>query len=253
MLSSWQNLLVVIAVVAFTLGCLLLINRLWPRENRRLHNDMVGWQLSIVGTIYAVILGFMLYTVWSAYTVADINVDQEANAIADLFRIASGLPSPQRERLQEEARQYAQLVLEQDWPEMERSLIPEKSGDVTGQMWGTIWSVRAASPSELSAVDHALEQVTALNEHRRNRVLQSQSHLPGVLWCVLIAGGCMTVLSACLFGGSSNLLHVFQVCSLALLISLVLVAIADIYRPFQGGVHVSSNAFERAQQNMRER
>jgi hypothetical protein len=37
-----------------------------------------------------------------------------------------------------------------------------------------------------------------------------------------------------------------------LLISLVLVAIADINRPFQGSVHVSDNAFRRAQMDMKE-
>ena len=37
-----------------------------------------------------------------------------------------------------------------------------------------------------------------------------------------------------------------------LLISLVLVAIADINRPFQGSVHVSDYAFRRAQMDMKE-
>jgi hypothetical protein len=41
-----------------------------------------------------------------------------------------------------------------------------------------------------------------------------------------------------------------QVFSFSLLIALVLVAIADINRPFQGSVHVSDAAFHRAQQNM---
>ena len=32
---------------------------------RRTYNDIIGWQVSVLGTTYAVILGFMLYTVWS--------------------------------------------------------------------------------------------------------------------------------------------------------------------------------------------
>lgn len=43
------------------------LNRAWPAEKRHAYNDLVGWQLSILGTTYAVILGFMLYTVWTAY------------------------------------------------------------------------------------------------------------------------------------------------------------------------------------------
>ena len=252
MLSFWENLLVLAVVVGLTVLFLWALNRFWPRESRRMHNDMVGWQLSIVGTIYAVILGFMLYTVWSAYTVADVNVDLEASSAVDLYRLAQGLPAAQRAQLRSEALRYTHVVIDQDWPTMNRDGVPEASMAVSIQMWRTLMSVKAATPNEITAEDHALSELSSLNEHRRNRLLQSKSRLPAVLWCVLVAGGAMTVISACLFGGSSNFLHSVQVSSLALLVALVLLAIADIYRPFQGTVHVSTAAFERALESMRE-
>jgi hypothetical protein len=46
-------------------------------------------------------------------------------------------------------------------------------------------------------------------------------------------------------------LHFIQVSAFSLLIGLVLVAIADINRPFQGSVHVSEFAFRRAQMDMK--
>ena len=58
--------------------------------------------------------------------------------------------------------------------------------------------------------------------------------------------------SGCLFGSGSFGLHAVQVFALSTLISLVLLAIADIDRPFQGAVHVTSYAFQRAQAHMRE-
>jgi len=82
-------------------------------------------------------------------------------------------------------------------------------------------------------------------------LLQSSSRLPTVLWCVLIVGGTVTAASACMFGSVNRTLHVLQVFAFSLLISLALVAIAEIHRPFQGAVRVSTYAFERAQQNMR--
>jgi hypothetical protein len=51
-----------------------------------------------------------------------------------------------------------------------------------------------------------------------------------------------------MFGIDNFGLHCLQVVSLALLISLILIAIADIDRPFQGVVHVSSRGFERARE-----
>jgi hypothetical protein len=56
----------------------------------------------------------------------------------------------------------------------------------------------------------------------------------------------LTLLSASLFGSLNPRLHVTQVITLALMLSLSLVAIADVNRPFQGAVHVTPKGFENA-------
>jgi len=81
MATVGQNVLVITAAVIGSLLFLAAIDRLWPWEKRRAHNDLIGWQLSIPGTTYAVILGFMLYTVWTTYSEADLNVDFEADSV----------------------------------------------------------------------------------------------------------------------------------------------------------------------------
>ena len=253
MLNVFENTLVVLAAVGGSLLFQAAVNRVWPWEKRRVHNDLVGWQLSVLGTTYAVILGFMLYTVWTNYGLADLNVDAEANALVSVYRIAEGLPEQQRFELQHLSRLYADEVVTQDWPIMAADRIPHGSSKITIAMWRTLMSVKAASPTEITAEDHALSEVSGLAEHRRIRLLQSKSRLPPVLWCVLVVGGCLTIASACMFGSANALLHALQLSAFSLLVALVLIAIADIYRPFQGSVHVSDAAFTRAQENMRER
>ncbi len=61
---------------------------------------------------------------------------------------------------------------------------------------------------------------------------------------VLIAGGVITVSAACFFGVPNFRFHLLQVTVLSFLIALVLVAIADIDRPYQGDVKVSPDGFE---------
>src|ERR1700748_2456791 len=118
MLSFGQDFVILIATLAAALGFMAVLNRLWPQEKRSVNNDLIGWQLTIVGNTYAVILGFMLYTVWTAYGEAQINVDSAATALRDLYRSADGLPEPQRTQLKQEAVAYAAAVIDQDWPEM---------------------------------------------------------------------------------------------------------------------------------------
>ncbi len=67
---------------------------------------------------------------------------------------------------------------------------------------------------------------------------------------MLILGGVLTIFSACLFGQEGTLMHGIHVFAFSLLIALALVAIADIDRPYMGSVHVSDEAFRRAQINL---
>ncbi len=253
MLTVTQSVIVPFLAVLGSLLFMLLLNRIWPWENRHAHNDVIGWQLSILGTTYAVILGFMLYAVWTNFGAADLNVDLEANALVNVYRLAAGLPDQQRRQIESLALQYADVVISDDWPVMQVARIPKQSQRINAQMWETLMSVKVASPNEITAEDHALYELSALTEHRRTRLLQSESRLPSVLWFVLIIGGGVTVASSCLLGSANKKLHTLQVFAFSLLIALGLVAIADIHRPFQGAVHVSNFAFKRAQQNMQER
>jgi len=248
-----ENLVVVAATVIGSVLFLAVLNRVWAREKRRAYNDLIGWQLSILGTTYAVILGFMLYTVWTSYGEADLNVDLEADAVMNVYRLAEGLPEPQRSQLQSSAISYVQAVVEQDWPQMARGEAPQQSVGINTEMWKTVISVRAASLTEQAAVDHALAELSSLNQHRLKRLLESTTRLPNVLWSVLLVGGVLTILAACTFGVESMRLHILQVFSFSLLVSLSLVAIADIHRPFQGLIHVSDDAFQRAQRIMQAR
>ena len=253
MLNTSQDCVLVVLIVAISLLFKIALNRLWATEKRRTHNDLIGWQLSILGTTYAVIVGFMLYTVWTNFGLADLNADAEANALVNVYRLAEGLPDQQRNELRESAREYGDAVVYNDWPAMARDQDGAfESHEINERMWHILMSVKAASPTEITAEDHALYELSAMAEHRRIRRLQSTSRLPGVLWCVLVIGGVVTIASSCMFGSDSTWLHGLQVFAFSLLIALVLVAIADIDRPFQGSVHVQDSAFRRAQMNMKE-
>lgn len=250
MLSYKMDAFVLLATMISTVVFVLVLNRLWKSERRKDHNDLIGWQLGTLGTTYAVILGFMLYTVWTNFGAADLNCDLEANSLRNLYRVADGLPSAQRDALKQEARIYADAVIHYDWPDMGEGRLPTKSHIINEDMWRTVLSVRLATPTEIIAEDHAITELSSLTEHRRTRLLESQSRIPGILWWVLIVGGVVTVASACLFSAANQGLHAFLVFSFSLLITLVLLAIADINRPYQGSVHISDFAFVRAAQNM---
>ncbi len=250
MLTLTQNIVILIVTMTCSMLFMAVLNRTWPGERRTAHNDLIGWQLGILGTTYAVILGFMLYTVWTNFGEANLNADLEANSLRNVYRLAEGLPTPQRALLEQQSRAYANVVINYDWPEMHGSRLPEESQLLNRDMWKTLMSVKAATPSELLAEDHAISELSSLTEHRRTRLQQSVYRLPTIFWAVLLVGGLVTIISASLFGSANPTLHLVQVFCFTLLITLVLLAIADVNLPFRGWVHVSDFAFQRARDTM---
>lgn len=252
MLTLTQNIVILILTMSGSMLFMAALNRVWPRAERQVHNDLIGWQLNIIGTTYAVILGFMLYTVWTDFVAANLNVDLEASALRDVYRIAEGLPEPQRVKLKLQCLAYAEAVIKTDWPEMARGQIPEESHNINQDMWKTLMSVKLASPTEVVAEDHALSELSSLTEHRRTRLIQSSYRLPTIFWGVLLIGGFLTIASASMFGSANARFHALQVFAFTLLITLVLLAIADVNLPFRGWVHVNNYAFIRAVENMKD-
>ena len=244
MLSYFQDFVIIVVVVAGALLFMVGVNLAWPWEKRRAHNDLIGWQLSILGTTYAVILGFMLYAVWTNFEVASQTVEQEAGALANIYTVASALPEPHRSQVQKLARAYADAAMHTDWPQMSAGQLPEATLRINDTMWHTMVNPQSGPLSEIE--NKMIAELGKLTEYRRARLLQSAERLPAVLWCVLLAGGILTISSSCMFGAESSRLHGLQVFAFSILIALCLVSIADIDRPFQGAVHVSDLAFDRA-------
>jgi hypothetical protein len=250
MLSLAENLFMVVAVVGLSVVLFVVMDRVWAWDKRHQHNDVTGWQLGILGTTYAVILGFMLYAVWTEFDTATQNVEMEANSLTNLYRLAEGLPEASRIEVQKLAREYATKVIENDWREMEQGRVPVESVGLASKMQRALISVPEGSRSAGVAQDHAMTELSAMTACRRTRLLENALSLPTVLWFVLIVGGVLTIVSSCMFGSQNRFLHGMQVAFFSLMIGLALLAIADINKPFRGSVHVGNEAFVRALENM---
>lgn len=106
------------------LGGLELVQRLVPADSRQQHNDVAGFIYAALGVIYAVLLALVVIAVWEEYRAADETVEQEANALAEIFWLAHRLPEPEGTHLQELARSYAEEVVDNEWPLMEQGQAP---------------------------------------------------------------------------------------------------------------------------------
>jgi hypothetical protein len=253
LLNTGQNVYLVVLWITLSITCLVILNTFWEPSRRSVHNDVIGWQIGILGTIYAVMIGFMLYAVWTNFQTAETNANNEANDIVNLYRAADGLSQADRDQIQQFARNYVSSVITQEWPQMDRQQPGPEAERFAGQqyimdLWVSTAHSSANTPAQQASLRQVMVELSSMTERRRIRLLESRSQMPNILWGVLVMGGMITIASSCLIGSENVVLHFALIIALSLLVSLALVAIGDIDRPFQGSVHVSSYAFQRAQE-----
>jgi hypothetical protein len=250
--TTLYGVLVVGGVCLLALVGFELVHRLVPAVSRQRHNDVAGFIYAALGVIYAVLLALVVIAVWEEYGAASDTVEREANAAADIYWLANQLPEPEGTRVQELARSYAEEVVHREWPLMEEGRAPlmmPTRGNPAG--WIIIDDIRhniqgfeARTNSEEQLYAEGLDQLDALSDARRMRLVASEEGVPGVLWAVLIFGGMAAVGFTYLFGLESTWAHRLMVATLAAVMGLVLFTVGAMEYPFSGGARIGPGAFE---------
>ena len=242
------GVLVVFGACLAALAGLELVQRLVPHEKRQEHNEVAGFLYAVIGVVYAVLLALLVIAVWEQFQKANETVETEANAVAEIAWLARRLPEPEHHQLQEDARSYAQEVVDEEWPRMEQGLegvqsFPE-GWDLIDDMRATLQDFEPSTEAEQELYAEGLDRISRFGDARRMRMVAAQEGIPGVLWVVLVFGGVVAVGFTYLFGLANSWAHRLMVMSLTAVIALVLFAIVAMEHPFSGGASIEPDAFE---------
>jgi len=247
-MELWLNgLLALGGSVGASLALLVLVKRLPFARKLRDTNDIAGYYITVVGTVYAVILAFMFFAVWNRFETAMDVADQEGVAALDMYRLSPGLPTPLAKRLQAEIREYTRLVLEREWPAMVHKDPLGPLGEDADPLFTFMIHSRPDTPREQAVFDTINTRFLDMSKNRRERILKAEATLPSLLWGMMIVGAVITIGFSCLFGVEHFQLHAFKTSLMTAMIVVVLYVIAALDQPFHGDIHVQPEAFRVAQ------
>src|SRR3712207_5459160 len=168
------------ACLAAVVG-LTLVQRLVPVEVRQRHNDVAGFIYAVVGIVYAVLLALMVIAVWEEHEVAKATVHSEANELADIFWLAHRFPEPEGRQIQELARSYARVVVDEEWPLMEQRRSSPRAWVLLDEMLASVQDLEVRTQADQVLFDQGLEEVQQLGDVRRMRLLEAEEDLPAIL------------------------------------------------------------------------
>ena len=118
---------------------------------------------------------------------AQLNDEREATALINIYRIARQIKDPSAVRIQELCRQYAQNVVDREYPLLEQQgeNSPE-GGKMIDDLWQLMAETNVQSQNDTITIYQMMEELRNLTEHRRLRAMNARGGLPRILWAVLL-------------------------------------------------------------------
>lgn len=239
------GLLMVAGTVGVAILGLLFVRRLVPLDRLQMHHEVGGYIINVMGTVYAVILAFVVFVVWNQYQIANSAVVAEANGLGDLSRMTRRLPEPLQTQFRGALVNYTKAVISSEWPAMGRQSESQEAWSALQKLWEIYRSADIPGDERTQIFYSAsLQQMNNLSDGRRTRLFASHGKVPTLMWVLLWLEGAIILGFTYFFGVRSIRSQCLMTIAFALVVSLNLFLILELDRPFSGLAQISPTPLE---------
>ncbi|MBV8489441.1 MAG: DUF4239 domain-containing protein [Candidatus Eremiobacteraeota bacterium] len=241
--------MIVVAFVCFfaLYGAIVwLVRRFVKGHVREGHNDVLVPLFLTAGTLYAVLLAFLVIAVWETHGAADDNASEEASTLATLYRQTAGMPSREQRDLRALLREYTVAVVTDEWPVQARTGgRSAKARVLVTDIYAMLGHLNPADRTSPQTVEF-LRTFGVVAADRNRRGLQANQQLPSILWIGLLVGaGIIVAMSFFLYMDVFWPHFVMSGLMTGLILTLLLITFM-LNRPFNGPMGIDAGAFENA-------
>lgn len=119
---------------ALAVGGMLLVRKKVSIDTLTSCHEVAGYLLSVIGTLYTVLLGFVVVDSMNGVQDARCAVEEEANAVANVFLCAEAMKPAYRDHIQELCQKYVRLVIDDEWKEMKNDKFSRLAFDTSWKL-----------------------------------------------------------------------------------------------------------------------
>ncbi len=198
------------------------------------------------GIAFAILLGLIIVTAWTAYDKTDDYVKSEVNYLSDLYQQAEYLNEVSRKELRQNLRDYVKEVIEVEWPLLPQGKYSSTADRYLFRNFHILYQYKPSDRKEEFIQAQMDKIATDATEKRRSRILNAASSLTSIMWVILIACNLISFLILGLAIRGNSLFHYFLQVLYALGTGLMLLLVIVLDRPFYRlGEGISSEPFEK--------
>lgn len=244
--TGFGIVIVCAALALMTLAGFLVTERLIPLTWRKNHNEFVGFGLSVVGVVYAVVLAMSAVAVWENRRDADAVAHREANNLMFIALESYSLSASSGKVVRQSVSDYLHTVIDIEWPAQidgaarKRAPDTEKLLVVLGERIGQL---RAAEDREEPIIEKLQDVYHDLSSARQERQFMVEKSYCGGSGLFLFLGFLVTTSFTFLFGMPSRAMHLLVCLGVAMSQALVLAQVIIVDQPFRGPLGVTSEPY----------
>lgn len=199
--------------------------------------------MSIYVGILAVFVGvntaFIIANEWTAFTLAALDISQEAGLWLGIYVTLLGLPDT--ERLRALVIEYLEDIIHVEMPAIGNGEVPTCNSildTIIQQMYTTIDVTSSLGTQLVAQVNQAIQE-------RSDRINRSTNGIPAAIWLVIGLGMLILIVSLWFVQGSF-IFRASLITLIAILCGISIFLAITLDYPYQGALSVSTNPFQRA-------
>ncbi len=242
--ALYLGALLMVSAAILSIVALLIFRRFVSASLLKTHNDSAGVIFQIIGTLYTVLLAFVVITVWGSLQTAEQNATDEAGTVGDMIRDVGFFPEPIRSDAHKRLREYVNAVVENEWPAMAVGKSSPRVWNALSEVFKSVSQIQPMTARQINVHSELLKRVNDLSMQRRHRLLISRQEIPTILWYTLLFGAAMMVFLCFMLGVESAVVHATLTGSLVMMMVMALFLIHEIDHPFRGEIHVDPSAMQ---------
>ena len=241
--TSMDGVIFIGASMLLSIAGLLVVRRYVNIDCLKRHHEVAGYFFLMIGTLYAVLIAFAIYVVWSASKDAGTNLEHEASEVADLSRLSLAMPDPVGGKITAALMEYLNAVVEDEFPGMQQGRDSQRTWTAVQNLWDVYATIQPETPRSQAYFAESLKHLTELSDYRRSRLLASHGTVPATLWYLLLSGGVLLVIFTYLVGHESVWSQAAMTAALAGVLAFSLFIISSLDSPYSGVASVTPQSF----------
>lgn len=230
--------LVVVVTAAVSIAAILLVRRTAPDGSYFHDGDRAAGVFGVLATGFAVLLGFVVFLAFTSYDAARAGAEVEALTVAQQVETAQFFAPEVAGELTGELVCYARSVAGVQWERMESGALGEQVNAWGSELFRTLRTVEPQTPTEQSAYDKWMDQTTAREDARNDRIHGAVGVIPTPLWVVLFFSAGLIFVFMLFFADSGEraVVQALLIGTVVAVITSMLLLLNFLDNPFHDGV-----------------